>query len=95
MDKPVNPSYEPMDGDWCLLDLSYGITEDATKTAHALGMDFYAFMNLALKAKLALLRGDQALQGALDEVRWKTLLKLQTEAHGNATSLSFKPFLSQ
>jgi hypothetical protein len=51
-------SREPIDGDWCLVDLSEEITEEATKVAHALGMDFHAFMCAALDEKLARLRGD-------------------------------------
>lgn len=75
MDEPENPSHEPMDGDWCLVDLSEEITEEATKVAHALGMDFYAFMRIALEEKLVGLRRDEALQSALTEVQWTPLLK--------------------
>jgi len=56
MEAPAqDPSY-PSDGDWCLVDLSEDITEEATKAAHAQGMDFHAFMCLALSEKLARLR---------------------------------------
>ncbi len=75
MDEPENPYHEPMDGDWCLVDLSEEITEEATKVAHALGMDFYAFMRIALEEKLVRLRGDEASQSALDKVQWDPLLK--------------------
>jgi hypothetical protein len=75
MDAPQNPSPEPMDGDWCLVDLSEEITEEATKVAHALGMDFHAFMCIALEEKLARLRGDEGLQSALAQVEWEPLLK--------------------
>jgi hypothetical protein len=68
-------SPEPMDGDWCLVDLSDGITEEATKVAHALGMDFHAFMCAALAEKLARLRGDEDLDRSLSEVRWTPSLK--------------------
>jgi hypothetical protein len=71
----TNESREPMDGDWCLVDLSDEITEEATKTAHALGMDFHAFMCVALEEKLARLRGDEGLGRSLSEVRWTPLLK--------------------
>jgi hypothetical protein len=66
---------EPMDGDWCLVSLSDEITEEATKAAHALGMDFHAFMRVALEEKLARLRGDEELGRSLSEVRWIPLLK--------------------
>jgi hypothetical protein len=68
-------SEEPMDGEWCLVDLSDEITEEATKVAHALGMDFHAFMCAALEEKLARLRGDAELERSLSEVRWTPLLK--------------------
>jgi hypothetical protein len=71
----TNESREPMDGDWCLVDLSDEITEEATKVAHALGMDFHAFMRVALEEKLARLRGGEELERSLSEVRWTPLLK--------------------
>jgi hypothetical protein len=64
-----------MDGDWCLVDLSDEITEEATKVAHTLGMDFYAFMCVALQEKLARMRGGEALARSLKEVRWVPPLK--------------------
>jgi hypothetical protein len=73
-----NESREPMDGDWCLVDLSDEITEEATKVAHALGMDFHAFMRVALEEKLARLRGGEELGRSLSEVRWTPLLKSQS-----------------
>lgn len=68
-------SQEPVDGEWCLVDLSDEITEEATKVAHALGMDFHAFMCVALEEKLARLRGEEELERSLKEVRWAPLLK--------------------
>lgn len=58
-DKPS----EPMDGDWCLVDLSDGICEEATKFAHAMGMSFEKFVCLALEEKLTEMRGDEASRG--------------------------------
>ena len=52
--KPTSP--EPFDGDWCLVDLTAPITEEATRYAHALGMDFSAFMIIALEERLSVLR---------------------------------------
>ena len=76
MDAPiVDESVEPSDGEWCLVDLSDEITEEATKVAHALGVDFYTFMCAALEEKLAPLRGDAGLRRALEKVRWEPLLK--------------------
>ena len=76
MDADANDKFqEPMDGDWCLVDLSDEITEEATRVAHALGMDFYAFMCVALEEKLARLRDDVGLARSLKEVRWTPLLK--------------------
>jgi hypothetical protein len=66
---------EPMDGDWCLVDLSDEPVEEATKVAHALGMNFEQFMHIALEEKLAKLRGDPELARALEKVRWEPLLK--------------------
>jgi len=66
---------EPYDGDWCLVDLSDTTIEEATKVAHALGVDFYMFMCMALEEKLAGLRGDAELQRALAKVKWEPLLK--------------------
>jgi hypothetical protein len=68
-------SQEPVDGEWCLVDLSDEITEEATKVAHALGMDFHAFMCAALEEKLARLRCDEELARSVKEVRWTPLLK--------------------
>ena len=73
--KSIDESSEPMDGDWCLVDLSDEITEEATKVAHALGMDFHAFMRVALEEKLVRLRGGAELGRSLDEVRWMPSLK--------------------
>ncbi len=64
-----------MDGDWCLVCLSDKITEEATKAAHALGMDFHAFMCVALEEKLARLRCDEELGRSLSNVRWMPSLK--------------------
>ena len=52
-----------MDGDWCLVDLSDGICEEATKLAHAMGMSFEKFVCLALEEKLTEMRGDEASRG--------------------------------
>ena len=71
----IDESREPMDGDWCLVDLSDEITEEATRVAHALGMDFEAFMRAALEEKLARLRGDENLARSLSNVRWTPQLK--------------------
>jgi hypothetical protein len=71
----TNESREPMDGDWCLVNLSDEVTEEATRVAHALGMDFQAFMRVALEEKLERLRGDEELGRSLSEVRWVPLLK--------------------
>jgi hypothetical protein len=74
-DESIPTQPEPGDGDWCLVDLSDAITEEATKFAHALGMDFYAFMCLALEEKLAGMRGDVELQRAVSKVTWEPQLK--------------------
>lgn len=66
---------EPMDGDWCLIDLSEPIMEEATKYAHALGMNFHDFMCAALEEKLAKLRGDEKLSELVSKVEWEPLLK--------------------
>lgn len=66
---------EPADGDWCLVDLSDPIPEEATKMAHALGMDFHEFMRQALEEKLAGLKGDEKLREAVGKVEWVPLLK--------------------
>jgi hypothetical protein len=56
---------EPGDGDWCLVDLSDEPVEEATRVAHALGMNFEQFIHIALEEKLAKLRGDPELARAL------------------------------
>ncbi len=66
---------EPGDGDWCLVDLSDTPVEEATKVAHALGINFHTFMCMALEEKLATMRGDADLQRALLKVKWEPLLK--------------------
>ena len=71
IDKPD----EPLDGDWCLVDLSEEICGEATKAAHALGMNFHDFMCAALEEKLAGLRGDEELRRRVGDVRWMPLLK--------------------
>jgi len=53
-----NERPEPTDGDWCLVDLSDEPVEEATRFAHALGINFEQFMHIALEEKLARLRGD-------------------------------------
>ena len=63
------------DGDWCLVDLSESVAEEATKYAHALGMDFHAFMTAALEEKLAELRTDEQLRRRAESAEWKLLLK--------------------
>jgi hypothetical protein len=76
MDEPLDMQLnEPLDGDWYLVDLSDPITEEATKMAHALGMNFYDFMCQALEEKLAGLRGDEKLREAVEKVEWVPLLK--------------------
>lgn len=62
---------EPLDGDWCLIDLSEPIMEEATKYAHALGMNFHDFVCEALDEKLLKVRG----RFALDSVRWEPSMK--------------------
>ena len=64
-----------MDGDWCLVDLSEPIMEEATKYAHVLGMNFHDFMCAALEEKLAKLRSDQAVRGAVGKIEWEPVLK--------------------
>jgi hypothetical protein len=71
IDKPD----EPLDGDWCLVDLSEEICEEATKVAHALGMNFHAFMCAALEEKLARLRGNEELRRRVRDACWTPLLK--------------------
>lgn len=60
-----------MDGDWCLVDLSEPIMEEATKYAHALGMNFYQFVCTVLEEKLAQTRGGESPK----EIQWEPLLK--------------------
>lgn len=74
-EEPTKQVNEPGDGDWCLVDLSGGVAEEATKVAHALGMDFHAFMCEALEEKLARLRGDEELGRKIGDVGWEPLLK--------------------
>lgn len=64
-----------MDGDWCLIDLSEPIMEEATRYAHALGMNFYHFLCVALEEKLAKLRGNERLSAAAAKMEWEPLLK--------------------
>lgn len=66
---------EPSDGDWCLVDLSDEPVEEATRVAHAFGMNFEQFMHIALEEKLARLRGAPELARALEKVRWEPVLK--------------------
>lgn len=75
MDNEAGEPQELMDGDWCLVDLSDPIAEEATKVAHALGMSFYEFTCVALEEKLAGMRGDEDLRRSLENVRWMPLLK--------------------
>lgn len=71
MTQPKPQTDEPLDGDWCLVDLSEPITEEATKHAHALGMNFHDFMCEALEEKLLKVRGSFPL----DSVRWEASVK--------------------
>jgi hypothetical protein len=64
-----------MDGDWCLVDLTEPIMEEATKYAHALGMNFHDFISAAVDEKLAKLRSDQALRGTVGKIEWEPMLK--------------------
>ncbi len=75
MDNDAGEPQEPMDGDWCLVDLLDSVAEEATKVAHALGMSFYDFMCVALEEKLAGLRGNEELRRSPKNVRWTPLLK--------------------
>src|SRR5579863_10380215 len=65
-----NEAREPSDGDWCLVDLSDEVTERATNWAHAMGMDFEAFMCLALEEKMARLAEDPDLKSKMASVKW-------------------------
>ncbi len=49
-----------MDGDWSLVDLGDPIPKEATKVAHALGMNFEEFMYMVLEEKLQTLRNEKA-----------------------------------
>lgn len=64
-----------MDGDWCLVDLSDPILEEATRYAHALGLDFHEFMCAAVEEKLVKLREDRSLSDSVSKGTWEPLLK--------------------
>ena len=72
---------EPSDGDWCMVDLSEDIPLEATRAAHALGMEFEAFMKLALQEKLATLADDEALQAKIRETNWYPCLHPNYNSH--------------
>ncbi len=74
-DEAIEENRERSDGDWCLVDLSDEITEEATRVAHALGMDFYEFMCVALEEKLAGMGGDAELRRKLEKIEWTPILK--------------------
>ncbi len=69
-----------MDGDWSLVDLGDPIPKEATKVAHAMGMNFEEFMYMVLEEKLQTLRTDTALMKAVELVQWKPLLSEALEA---------------
>jgi len=70
---------EPADGDWSLVDLSDELCEEATKVAHALGLDFDSFMKVALREKLDRMRESGKLP-SIDGVQWGPLLKVALES---------------
>jgi hypothetical protein len=70
----VSEKDEPVDGDWCLVDLGDEVCEQATKVAHALGMGFYSFMKLALQEKLDRMQSFHDMP-ELNDVQWEPLLK--------------------
>jgi hypothetical protein len=69
-----------MDGDWSLVDLGDPIPKEATKVAHALGMNFEEFVYMVLEEKLQTLRNDKALMKAVERVQWAPLLSEALEA---------------
>jgi hypothetical protein len=71
----TNLKNEPGDGDWCLVNLSDDLTEEATKVAHTIGVDFCTFMCMALEEKLSKMRHDPELKDALKTVGWQPMLK--------------------
>jgi hypothetical protein len=71
---------EPADGDWSLVDLGDPIPKEATKFAHALGMNFEEFMYMVLEEKMQTLRDDKALMEAVKRVEWTPLLSEALEA---------------
>lgn len=72
-----NEAREPSDGDWCFVDLSDNIPERATNWAHAMGMDFEAFMCLALEEKMARLAEDAELKSKMEQVQWIAPLSMK------------------
>lgn len=62
--------HAPSDGDWCMVDLSDDIPERATNWAHAMGMNFEAFMCLALEEKMARLAEDAELKAKMESIKW-------------------------
>jgi len=71
---------EPMDGDWSLVDLGDPIPKEATKVAHALGMNFEEFVYMVLEEKLQTLRNDKALMKAVTRVKWTPILSEALES---------------
>jgi hypothetical protein len=69
-----------MDGDWSLVDLGDPIPKEATKVAHAMGMNFEEFMYMVLEEKLKSLRNDKALMKAVERVQWTPLLSEALES---------------
>ncbi len=69
-----------MDGDWCLVDLGDDIPKEATKVAHAMGMNFEEFMYMVLEEKLQSLRNDKALMKAVESVEWTPILSEALES---------------
>jgi len=69
-----------MDGDWSLVDLGDPIPKEATKFAHAMGMNFEEFMYTVLEEKMQSLRNDKALMEAVKRVEWVPLLSEALES---------------
>jgi len=71
---------EPSDGDWCLVDLGDEIPQEATKVAHAMGMNFEEFMYMVLEEKLQSLRNDKTLMKEVEAVEWTPVLSEALES---------------
>jgi hypothetical protein len=61
---------EPADGDWDLVDLSEDVVFEATRMAHALGMEFHAFMINALEEKMARHKDEPGLEARIARMKW-------------------------